>query len=420
MVPGSVEPYGREGLPLAQAREQLLKAIIPIQEPITVSLDQASGCVSASWVNAKTSIPGFRASIMDGFALGQSHQPSVGDRWSIQGRSAPGAPFTSVLNTGEAVRIMTGAPIPRGSDWVLPQEVVQVNNQNLTLSREVSDQPWIRAADEECRAGDRLIDQGQRLTPSHLGRLASCGISSLAVHRKPRIGLLVSGDELVPVGADRPSGAIWESNSILLETILSRLHQVVYRKRVAPDDPKALREALKQLSNECDLVVSTGGISAGESDWIRALVNELGHVSFWKLFLKPGRPFAFGHLRNQVGKVPFFGLPGNPVAAAITALQLLWPALQILEGQPEPELFPRFKVTLANSVQRRPGRPELVRARLEVNPEGRILAKVSPSQASSRIGSLLSADLLLEIPANAGSLESGEHLWAQLLRQRLL
>jgi len=176
-----------------------------------------------------------------------------------------------------------------------------------------------------------------------------------------------------------------------------------------------LRQALAELAAGCDVVVSTGGVSAGDTDWIRALVAELGEVRFWKLFLKPGRPFAWG----QVAGTPFFGLPGNPVAAAITALQLLWPALQALEGA-EPELLPRLRVRLAAPLQRSAGRPELARAQLLVGRDGELLARVEGSQASSRIGSLQGADLLLEIPAELGSLEAGTRLWAQLLRLGVL
>ncbi|MEB3327139.1 MAG: molybdopterin-binding protein, partial [Synechococcus sp.] len=163
------------------------------------------------------------------------------------------------------------------------------------------------------------------------------------------------------------------------------------------------------------VVVSTGGVSAGDSDWIRPLVEELGQVRFWKLFLKPGRPFAWG----QVAGVPFFGLPGNPVAAAVTALQLLWPALQRLEGA-APQPLPRLKVQLEAPLRRAAGRPELARATLVVGPAGELLARVAGSQASSRIGSLQGADLLLEIPAELGSLEAGAQLWAQLLRLPVL
>ena len=419
-MPGPVEPYGREGLALREARQRLLEEINPINAVTTVSLEEALGRVNARSITAQVSIPGFQASIMDGYALGQNKRPTVGQHWTLQGRSAPGSPFDRVLNAGEAIRILTGAPLPEGAGWVLPQECAETSQTQLTLAVEVSDQPWIRAEDEECKTGDLLINHGQRLTPSQLGRLAGCGVATLQVHQKPRIGLLISGDELVPAGLERRAGAIWESNSTLLEAILNSLHQVVHSRCVVPDQPEALRRALAELSKTCDVVVSTGGISAGDSDWIRALVSELGHVSFWKLFLKPGRPFAFGHINSPEGNVPFFGLPGNPVAAAITALQLLWPALQLLEGQEEPDLFPRVKVKLANALARRPGRPELARAQLEVDASGELMARVSDSQASSRIGSLLNSDLLLEIPAETGGLEVGESLWAQLIRTRLL
>jgi molybdopterin molybdotransferase len=223
--------------------------------------------------------------------------------------------------------------------------------------------------------------------------------------------LLISGDELLSPGLLRGPGQIWESNSALLTALLNRLGFEVADQQVVVDEPEPLRDALLQLAAGCDVVVSTGGVSAGDSDWIRSLVAELGVVRFWKLFLKPGRPFAWG----EVAGTPFFGLPGNPVAAAITALQLLWPALQKLEGG-ELQLLPRLRVRLEQDLRRGAGRPELARAQLVVAADGALLARVAGSQASSRIGSLQGADLLLEIPAELGTLEAGTELWAQLLR----
>ena len=416
MASGAAEPYGREGLPLDQARYRVLESIRsrhsadPETKPLQTCLDR----VCAVDVLAPCDVPGFRASIMDGYALAQDHQPKPGTCWTLRGRSAPGAPFPTALAPGEAIRILTGAPVPDGSNWVLPQELVNADEGRLQLEGNPSDQRWIRAADEECHAGQLLLARGQRLTTADLGRLASCGIHQLQVYRKPQIGLLISGDELVPAGSERPAGAIWESNGSLLEALLSKLNQSIVDQRVIADQPALLKKALLDMADRCDVVVSTGGVSAGDSDWIRTLVNNIGEISFWKLFLKPGRPFAFGTLQ---GNVPFFGLPGNPVAAAITALQLLWPALQVLEGQLEPEQFPRLRVRLATPLQRRPGRPELARARLRCNGNGELLAEIGGSQASSRIGSLQNADLLLEIPAEAGSLMQGSELWAQLIRR---
>ena len=411
---GSAEPYGIEGLPLLEARKKVLAALTPTQKTETVALNQALGRINAEPVVAPEAIPGFRASVMDGYALGQNTQPQQGDQWTLQGRSAPGAPFEGSLSQGEAIRILTGAPLPPGAGWVLPQELVCTQDTELSLEGNASDNPWIRAADEECKAEECLLDPGQRLTPAVLGRLASCGIAQLLVYQQPRIGLIISGDELVPAGTTRPPGSIWESNGTILIALIQTLGQKVEHHCVVADEPQALRQTLQDLSKQCDVVVSTGGVSAGDSDWIRPLVAELGAVEFWKLFLKPGRPFAFGTLGDGV---PFFGLPGNPVAAAITAMQLLWPALQALEGQTTPELFPRIRVELANQLKRRPGRPELARAQMEVGPKGQLLARLNGSQASSRIGSLEGADLLLELPAEVELLEPGEQVWAQLMRR---
>jgi molybdopterin molybdotransferase len=364
----------------------------------------------AQSVLASEAVPGFRAAILDGYAVADAMPPEPGCRWRVVGRSAAGTPYPQPMGEGEAVRILTGAPLPEGAARVLAQEQVEVQGEWLLLTEAVGPEPWIRAADEEAAPGQVLVQAGQRLGPADLGRLAGCGVAMLPVAARPRIGLLISGDELVQAGADRGPGEIWESNGTLLEALFARLgYPLTLRLQVA-DQPERLAAAFDQLAAGCDLVVSTGGVSAGDSDWIRPLLAERGTVAFWKLFLRPGRPFAFGTLAG----LPFFGLPGNPVAAAITALQLVLPALQALEGGDAVGLR-RLRVRLAAPLRRRPGRPELARARLAFAADGLPLALLEGSQASSRIGSLQGAELLLELPAEAATLEAGTELWAQLL-----
>ncbi|MEB3327076.1 MAG: molybdopterin molybdotransferase MoeA [Synechococcus sp.] len=405
------EPFGPEGLPLEEARRRILAALQPLGRHERLPLAQALGRTTAQPVLAAAAVPGFRAAIMDGYAIAGAAVAEAGSRWRLVGRSAAAAPYGRALAPGEAVRINTGSVLPEGSERVLPQELVELQGERLELVKPCGANPWIRNPDEEAAPGQELVAAGQQLGVAELGRLASCGVRELSVMGRPRLGLLISGDELVPAGVERGPGQIWESNSALLTALLNRLGYGVAERRVVVDQPEPLRAALRQLAAACDVVVSTGGVSAGDSDWIRPLVEELGQVRFWKLFLKPGRPFAWG----QVAGVPFFGLPGNPVAAAVTALQLLWPALQRLEGAPV-QLLPRLKVQLEAPLRRGAGRPELARATLVVGPNGVLLARVAGSQASSRIGSLQGADLLLEIPAELGALESGTELWAQLLR----
>ena len=406
------EPFGPEGLPLELARARILAAVQPLGESDTLPLGACLGRISAAAVLAREAVPGFRASLMDGYAIAGEALPAPGSRWALVGGSAPGAPYGGSLSPGQAIRILTGAPVPEGSGKVLPQELVELSSDGLlVLVRDSGPNPWIRQPNEEAAPGQLLLGAGQRLGPADLGRLASCGVAAIAVTRRPRLGLLISGDELLPPALPRGPGQIWESNGTLLEALLQRLGYPVAIQRVVADQPDLLRQALVELAQGCDVVVSTGGVSVGDKDWIRPLVAELGSVSFWKLHLKPGRPFAWGQLAGK----PFFGLPGNPVAAAITALQLLWPALQQLEGG-QVQLLPRLRVRLEAPLRRGGGRPELARAALVIGPQGELLARVSGSQASSRIGSLQGADLLLEIPAELDSLEAGQELWAQLLR----
>ena len=413
MVTGSAmsEPYGREGLPLDQARSQILDQLQPLGLQETLPLAACLGRITAAAVIAEAAVPGFRASIMDGYAIAGEALPEVGSRWRLVGCSAAGAPYEAALAVGEAVRILTGAVVPDGSARVLPQELVAVDGHQLELVKPCGPNLWIRQPSEEAAPGQELVASSHCLGVADLGRLAGCGVQQLAVTHRPRLGLLISGDELVSPGVERCLGQIWESNSTLLVALLSRLGYEVAEQLTVADEPQSLRVALQELAAGCDVVVSTGGVSAGDTDRIRPLVAELGQVSFWKLFLKPGRPFAWGH----VAGVPFFGLPGNPVAAVITAMQLLWPALQRLEGA-EIQLLPRLKVQLEQPMRRGAGRPELARAQLVVAADGGLWARVDGSQASSRIGSLQSADLLLEIPAELGSLDAGTELWAQLLR----
>ena len=408
------EPFGPEGLPLEQARAQILERLQPLGLVEQLPLAACLGRTTAEPVLAAAAVPGFRASIMDGYAIG-GQAAELGSSWRLVGYSAAGAPYLAALAPGEAVRILTGAVVPAGSGRVLPQELVRrfegAVPDRIELVQPCGPNPWIRNPEEEAAQGDTLVAAGQRLGVAELCRLASCGVQQLTVTQRPRLGLLISGDELLSPGLLRGPGQIWESNSALLTALLNRLGFEVADQRVVVDEPEPLRDALLQLAAGCDVVVSTGGVSAGDSDWIRSLVAELGVVRFWKLFLKPGRPFAWG----EVAGTPFFGLPGNPVAAAITALQLLWPALQKLEGG-ELQLLPRLRVRLEQDLRRGAGRPELARAQLVVAADGALLARVAGSQASSRIGSLQGADLLLEIPAELGTLEAGTELWAQLLR----
>ena len=275
------EPFAAEGLPLDQARARILAELRPLGRCQELPLAACLGRTTAAAVRAAAAVPGFRASIMDGYAIAGAAPPEPGQRWRLVGVSAAGSPHPAALAAGEAVRILTGAVVPAGSGRVLPQELVAQQQDGIELLRPCGANPWIRQPDEEAAAGQELLAAGQRLGVAALARLASCGLERLSVTERPRIGLLISGDELLAPGLERGPGQIWESNSLLLTSLLERLGQRVAEQRLVADQPGPLRTALAELAAGCDLVVSTGGVSAGDSDWIRPLVAELGEVAFW-------------------------------------------------------------------------------------------------------------------------------------------
>ncbi|KKZ15014.1 MAG: hypothetical protein TH68_02750 [Candidatus Synechococcus spongiarum 142] len=409
----------KQGRTLEQARAQLLTALGPLPGREICPLQQARGRVLAAPLVAPRAVPGFRASSMDGYAL-RAVDGQPGQRLPVVGCSAAGTPYGRPLQPGKAVRIFTGAVVPDGADAVVPQEDVHLMNGELPSATISLDGPvppgrWIRSPHEEASAGEQLGSVGKRLSSVDVARAMGCGLRTAQVHARPRVTLLITGSELRPPGDPLPHGTICDSNGPLLLLLLEQLGVAVVGREWVDDDPQRLEKALLTLAGCSDVLISTGGVSVGDEDHVRPLLERLGTLQFWRLFLKPGRPFATGTMAGA----RFFGLPGNPVSAAVTFLQLVWPALQALEGA-APEPWPRLRVRLATPLRRRPGRPELIRARLGMDQQGNPLATPCGHQSSARLASLQGADLLLEVDASTTALAAGATVMAQLLRLPVL
>ena len=409
----------KQGRTLEQARTQLLTALSPLPGDDLCPLQQARGRVLAEPLVTPRAVPGFRASSMDGYALRAVDGPP-GQPLPVVGCSAAGAPYGHPLQPGQAVRIFTGAVVPHGADAVAPQEEIhlvqgQISSPMITLKGPIHPGQWIRSSHGEAAAGEQLGSRGQRLTSVDVARALGCGLCTARVHARPRVALLVTGSELRPAGDPLAPGCIHDSNGPLLLLLLEQLGVDVVDHQWVDDDPQRLERALLTLAGRSDVLISTGGVSVGDGDRVGPLLERLGTLQFWRLFLKPGRPFATGTMAGA----RFFGLPGNPVSAAVTFLQLVWPALQVLEGSP-PEPWPRLRVGLTSPLRRRPGRPELIRARLTTDHQGLPLATPCGDQSSARLASLQGADLLLEVDAAATELPAGATVMAQLLRLPLL
>jgi len=409
----------KRGYTLEEARARLLDALSPLPGRDTCPLRQSRGRVLAAPLAAPRAVPGFRASSMDGYAL-RAVDGQPGRSLPVAGCSAAGAPYGRPLQPGQAVRIFTGAVVPDGADAVAPQEDVRLMQGDLpdpaiTLEGPIHPGQWIRSPQEEAAPGEPLASVGQRLSSVDVARAAGCGLRTAQVYARPRVALLITGSELRPAGHPLAPGTIHDSNGPLLLLLLEQLGIPVVGREWVDDDPQRLERALLKLAGRSDVLISTGGVSVGDEDHVRPLLERLGTLQFWRLFLKPGRPFATGTMAGA----RFFGLPGNPVSAAVTFLQLVRPALQVLEGA-TPEPWPRLRVRLATPLRRRSGRPELIRARLGMDQQGDPLATPCGNQSSGRLASLQGADLLLEVDASTTALPAGAAVMAQLLRLPVL
>jgi len=424
----SQEPFLREGLKVEEARKEVLKEIKNVLDDFTIPyesipLENSLEKISSTDIFAKQNIPGFRASIMDGYAVSHCAKPHKGQHWKVVGDSSAGQPYTNNLSEGEAISISTGSLVPDECSWVIPLEQIKIEMINdssyerINLIDEVTNSTWIRPVNDQLSEGDIVLMKGQKITPSIIGLLASCGINYISVFQSFKIGLLISGDELIRPGIEKSTGLIWESNSFLIKSIIKSLGYEINEISIQADEKLKLKDSLIKLAKNNQIVISIGGISVGKKDYIKNIINEIGQIKFWKLFLKPGRPFAFGF----IGKgIPFFGLPGNPVSAAVICLQILWPVFQVFSGVRNIETPYRFKIRLNSDLKRRKGRPELIRSKLKVDQQGELYADISSTQSSSQITSLIDSDLLIEIPSDMDLLKKGTYLWAQLFRKNIL
>ena len=372
--------------------------VLPAEQ---VSLGAATGRVSAGTVAATVDVPPFRSSSMDGYAVRSADAPAT---LAIVGRSAAGRPAAMELGAGEAVEISTGAVVPDSADAVVPVERVAVDGDRVTIETSVGSGDNIREPGGDTRVGATLLSQGDTLTPPRIGALASCGIDTVLVHRLPRVTIVVTGTELRQPGERLAPGEIYESNGIMLASLLEPGGAVVTRL-AATEDTEGAHEASLAEALTADVVVTSGGVSVGPHDLVRRVQERLGvEEVFWGVAMRPGKPLAFGCR----GRTLVFGLPGNPVSALVGALLFVRPALLALTGSPDPA--PPFRPgVLTVEVPQRAERDDFVRARVTWNDEGALVEPIV-GQESHMIARTTAATGLAWIPRGPGSLAPGSRI----------
>jgi len=399
-------------LPVAAARAAIAAALQPLPPGDTerLPLTAALGRVLAADVVSPIDVPAHDNSAMDGYALhGADLQPDAPTTLrALPATLFAGVPFSGTVAPGQCLKIMTGAVMPTGLDTVVPRELASVDGSAVTLRAGV-----LRAGDnrrkrgEDLAAGQPALTAGRGLRPADLGLLASLGFDRVTVFRRLRVAVFSTGDEVVAPGQPLPPGGIYDSNRFTLTAALQRLGMEVMDLGLVPDDPAALEAVFKRAVHAADAIVTSGGVSMGDADHTRDIMARLGDVAFWKVAMRPGRPFAFGTLHDGQARATLFALPGNPVAALVTFYALAREALQRMAGA-LPAPMPVLQARSVAAIRKRPGRTEYQRGIVEPAPEGGWQVRLTGAQGAGILRSLSLANALVVLQHDQGAVAAGE------------
>lgn len=402
-APTCLDETDPNSLTVEQALGRVLAACRPVVGREVLSITEALDRVVAEPVTARIDVPPARNAAMDGYAL-RTADGRAGTRLRVVGVSAAGHPWAGSLAAGECIRILTGAVVPDSADSVVMQEQVDVAGDHVVLQRDATRGSHVRGRGEDTRAGDVILETGRQLTAADIGLLASQGIGEVVALRRPRVTFFTTGDELVPVGQPLGPGQIHDSNRYMLAALLRRYPVDFLDLGVIPDTEAAVREALTRAGETADLIITTGGVSVGDADYVSRLLQQEGEVGFWKVAMKPGRPLAFG----RFGKAQFLGLPGNPVSAMATFSLFVRPALQGLSGT---EATPPWtlRARLQGDLRKNPGRVDFQRGILERRDDGWIVRSAG-GQGSHQLRSMSMANAYIVLPAESRGAASGDEV----------
>jgi molybdopterin molybdotransferase len=399
-------------MPVGKAREVIARFLSPVTATERLNVRAALGRVLAEDVVSPLNVPAHDNSAMDGYAVRFADLKLDGEiTLKVAGSSFAGAPFQGTVGAGQCVRIMTGGVVPIGADTIVMQEHVKADQDRVTVGKGHRKGQSLRRAGEDLATGQIALKRGLALRPADIGLISSLGIGEVTVYRKLRVAFFSTGDELVSVGSQPKEGQIFDSNRYTLHGMLTRLGCEVLDMGVVRDDPALLEKAFKDAAAAADVVITSGGVSVGEADFVKVLLDKLGEVVFWKIAMKPGRPLAYG----KIGHAHFFGLPGNPVSVMVTFYQFVRDALLRLSGLDPVPLIPTFKVPCVSSLKKAPGRTEFQRGVLERDSHGTWSVRVTGEQGSGILRSMSEANCFIILPTEQGNVTPGTLVEVQVL-----
>lgn len=394
-------------MPIEDAIGRMLLLTSSVDETENVDLFSGAKRILASDLVSPVNVPPANNSAMDGYAFNSQSDLSTSLR--LVGTVLAGAQFDGVLELGECVRITTGAVIPRGADTVEMQENTSLDNQHVTLLEPISKGQNVRLAGEDIAQGSTIVTAGTALTPAHLSLIASIGIASVDVTRKIKVAVIATGDELVEPGKSLGPGKIYESNRYAINAMLSELKVEVINYPIVKDQPSEIKRVLLEACSTADMVITSGGVSVGDADYIKIVLQEIGQIDFWKVAIKPGKPFAFGKISNAL----FCGLPGNPVSSYVTFETLVTPLLRKLAGQTleSPLLIPAIA---AATFYKRPGRTDYQRSICFLGESGNLMVKPNGKQGSGIMTSVANANCYVILEQLQSNVPQGAQVTVQL------
>ena len=392
---------------MEQALEKIMNSCSRVSGFEKVSIKNAINRILYSDIQASINVPPFRNSSMDGYALPYPYDEQLPLR--IVGTSWAGHPFQGTVKNNECVRIFTGAQLPDDCDCVVMQENIIAQGNTIQLTSSVSKYENIRNIGDDIQLGNTILNKGRVLKPVDLGLIASCGIADVSVYRKLRIAFFSTGDELIPIGSNLQAGQIYDSNRYTLHALIEELGAQAIDLGVIPDKADAVEAALIAASKNNDVIITTGGVSVGEADYIVDVLAKIGQVDLWKIAIKPGKPLAFGAINN----CRFFGLPGNPVSTLVTFQQIVRPALEHMMGINNPSALVQLQATALSTINKNPGRKEFQRGIVKTI-DKQLVVEPSGGQGSHILSSLSKANCYIVLEADCTGIKEGEQVTIQL------
>ncbi|MCG9650786.1 molybdopterin molybdotransferase MoeA [Vibrio brasiliensis] len=401
-------------MPIEEAMDKMLSPIKPIQATLQLPLAEAIGYVLAEDILSPIFVPPFDNSAMDGYAIRLADLAN-NNVMPLAGKSFAGQPFEGEWPAGSCVRIMTGAKIPDGCDAVIMQETTEVTDQGIQFNQtDVKPQNNIRPTGDDIKQGDIVLSKGARLTSRDIPMIATLGVSHVTVVRKPRVAFFSTGDELRPLGETLTEGQIYDSNRYGIKPLIENFGCEAIDLGIIPDCPETLKATFEKAQTLADVVVTSGGVSVGEADYTKDILEQLGQIGFWKLAIKPGKPFAFGKLSTAW----FCGLPGNPVSAVLTMYVLVQPLLAKLAGHTEWKAPESIPATTRSAFKKAPGRTDYQRGIYSIE-DGQFVVETTGNQSSGAFRSMSLANCFVVLERERGRVEAGETVNIQLFNSTL-